>query len=180
MNSPIISPSILSADFAKLGAEIGSVSSADWIHVDVMDGRFVPNITIGPLIVKALRPITDMPLDVHLMIVEPERYVADFREAGADWITVHAEACPHLHRSIQQIQGLGAKAGVALCKEGGGAKAQVSGCNHARCAPRFLTENGALLAGRRAVRGARSAAAAARRAREARADRRSRARRGAA
>jgi ribulose-phosphate 3-epimerase len=114
MSSPIISPSILSADFAKLGAEIASVSSADWIHVDVMDGRFVPNITIGPLIVKALRPITDMPLDVHLMIVEPERYVADFREAGADWITVHAEACPHLHRSIQQIQGLGAKAGVAL------------------------------------------------------------------
>ena len=114
MSTPIVSPSILSADFAKLGEEIASVSSADWIHVDVMDGRFVPNITIGPLIVEALRPITKMPLDVHLMIVEPDRYVKDFREAGADWITVHAEACPHLHRSIQHIHSLGAKAGVAL------------------------------------------------------------------
>lgn len=114
MSGPIISPSILSADFARLGEEIASVSSADWIHVDVMDGRFVPNITIGPLIVRALRPITDMVLDVHLMIVEPDRYVPEFREAGADWITVHAEACPHLHRSIQEIHGVGAKAGVAL------------------------------------------------------------------
>ncbi len=114
MSTPIVSPSILSANFAKLGEEIASVSSADWIHVDVMDGRFVPNITIGPLIVEALRPITEMPLDVHLMIVEPDRYVADFREAGADWITVHAEACPHLHRSIQHIHSVGAKAGVAL------------------------------------------------------------------
>ncbi len=114
MSIPIISPSILSADFSRLGEEIASVSTADWIHVDVMDGRFVPNITIGPMIVKALRPITDMPLDVHLMIVEPDRYVQDFREAGADWITVHAEACPHLHRSIQHIHSLGAKAGVAL------------------------------------------------------------------
>jgi len=114
VSTPIVSPSILSANFAKLGEEIASVSSADWIHVDVMDGRFVPNITIGPLIVEALRPITEMPLDVHLMIVEPDRYVADFREAGADWITVHAEACPHLHRSIQHIHSVGAKAGVAL------------------------------------------------------------------
>ncbi len=110
----IISPSILSADFSKLDREIQSVDSADWIHVDVMDGRFVPNITIGPLIVKAARKCTDKPLDVHLMIVEPDRYIPQFREAGADWITVHAEACPHLHRSIQLIKSLGAKAGVAL------------------------------------------------------------------
>jgi ribulose-phosphate 3-epimerase len=114
MTGPIISPSILSANFAKLGQEIDSVSTADWIHVDVMDGRFVPNITIGPLIVKALRPVTKMPLDVHLMIVEPDNYVPAFRKAGADWITVHAEACPHLHRSIQLIHSVGAKAGVAL------------------------------------------------------------------
>jgi ribulose-phosphate 3-epimerase len=114
MTGPIISPSILSADFAKLGEEIASVSTADWIHVDVMDGRFVPNLTIGPLIVRALRPITTMPLDVHLMIVEPDQFVPEFREAGADWITVHAEACPHLHRSIQLIHSVGAKAGVAL------------------------------------------------------------------
>ena len=111
---PIVSPSILSADFSKLGEEIASVSTADWIHVDVMDGRFVPNITIGPLIVKAARKVTDLPLDVHLMIVEPDKYVADFREAGADWITVHAEASTHLDRSLQLIRSLGAKAGVAL------------------------------------------------------------------
>ena len=110
----IVSPSILSADFSKLGEEIDSVSSADWIHVDVMDGRFVPNITIGPLIVKAARKVTDKPLDVHLMIVEPDRYVADFRKAGADLISVHAEACTHLDRSIQAIKQTGAKAGVAL------------------------------------------------------------------
>ena len=110
----IVSPSILSADFSILKEEIESVSTADWIHVDVMDGRFVPNITIGPLIVKAARKCTDMPLDVHLMIVEPDRYLADFREAGADFITVHAEACTHLDRSIQAIKALGAKAGVAL------------------------------------------------------------------
>ena len=110
----IISPSILSADFSKLDREIQSVDSADWIHVDVMDGRFVPNITIGPLIVKAARKCTEKPLDVHLMIVEPDRYIPQFRESGADWITVHAEACPHLHRSIQLIKSLGAKAGVAL------------------------------------------------------------------
>ncbi|MEC7986492.1 MAG: ribulose-phosphate 3-epimerase [Myxococcota bacterium] len=111
---PIISPSILSADFSQLDREIQSVSTADWVHVDVMDGRFVPNITIGPLIVKAARKCTEKPLDVHLMIVEPDRYIPQFREAGADWITVHAEACPHLHRSIQLIKSLGAKAGVAL------------------------------------------------------------------
>ncbi len=111
---PIVSPSILSADFAQLGAEIASVSSADWIHVDVMDGRFVPNITIGPLVVKAARRVTGLPLDVHLMIVEPDKYVQDFRDAGADWITVHAEASDHLDRSLQLIRSTGAKAGVAL------------------------------------------------------------------
>ena len=114
MAKPLIAPSILSADFSKLGAEIESVSNADWIHVDVMDGRFVPNITIGPLVVKAARPVTDLPLDVHLMIVEPDNYVEDFAKAGADWITVHAEACAHLDRSIQHIKSTGAKAGVAL------------------------------------------------------------------
>ena len=113
-HSTLVSPSILSADFAKLGEEIESISAADWVHVDVMDGRFVPNITIGPLVVNAIRPLTQQPLDVHLMIVEPDRYLADFRNAGADMITVHAEACPHLHRSIQAIKGLGAKAGVSL------------------------------------------------------------------
>jgi len=110
----IVSPSILSADFSKLGEEIQSVSTADWIHVDVMDGRFVPNITIGPLIVAAARKVTDKPLDVHLMIVEPDKYVADFRNAGADIISVHAEACHHLDRSVQAIKQTGAKAGVAL------------------------------------------------------------------
>lgn len=110
----LVSPSILSADFGRLAAEIDSVSSADWIHVDVMDGRFVPNITIGPLVVEAARRATALPLDVHLMIVEPERYIADFRKAGADWITVHAEASVHLDRTIQAIHELGAKAGVAL------------------------------------------------------------------
>jgi ribulose-phosphate 3-epimerase len=114
MMKPLIAPSILSADFAKLGEDIESVSNADWIHVDVMDGRFVPNITIGPLVVKALRPITELPLDVHLMIVEPDNYVEEFAKAGADWITVHAEACAHLDRSIQHIKSTGAKAGVAL------------------------------------------------------------------
>lgn len=110
----IISPSILSANFARLGEDIAAVATADWIHVDVMDGRFVPNITIGPLVVAALRPLTTQPLDVHLMIVEPDKYVAAFREAGADLITVHAEATDHLDRSIQLIRSLGAKAGVAL------------------------------------------------------------------
>ncbi|NES80865.1 MAG: ribulose-phosphate 3-epimerase [Moorea sp. SIO1G6] len=114
----VISPSILSADFSRLGDEIKAVDAAgaDWIHVDVMDGRFVPNITIGPLVVKAIRPITQKPLDVHLMIVEPEKYVADFAEAGADIISVHAEhnASPHLHRTLCQIRELGKQAGVVL------------------------------------------------------------------
>ncbi|MCB9764046.1 MAG: ribulose-phosphate 3-epimerase [Alphaproteobacteria bacterium] len=111
---PIIAPSILSADFARLADEVESVSTADWLHVDVMDGHFVPNLTIGPLVVKALRPITTMPLDVHLMIEQPDRYVRDFREAGADHITVHAEACVHLDRSVQLVRSTGAKAGVSL------------------------------------------------------------------
>ena len=112
--APLIAPSILSADFARLGTELDSVKTADWIHSDVMDGRFVPNITIGPLICEATRRSTALPLDVHLMIVEPDRYIQDFRNAGADWITVHAEACLHLDRSLQAIRATGAKAGVSL------------------------------------------------------------------
>jgi len=111
-----IAPSILSADFAKLGEEVREVErfGAEWIHVDVMDGKFVPNITIGPLIVEAIRPHTKLPLDVHLMIEEPDRYVSAFAKAGADVITVHAEACVHLHRTIGLIKESGVKAGVAL------------------------------------------------------------------
>ena len=111
-----IAPSILSADFAALGDDIERVEGggADQLHVDVMDGRFVPNLTIGPVVVAAIRKRTRLPLDVHLMIVEPERFVAEFVAAGADMVTVHAEACPHLQRTLAQIRELGAKAGVAL------------------------------------------------------------------
>ncbi|CAL9767921.1 unnamed protein product [Musa acuminata subsp. burmannicoides] len=114
----IVSPSILSANFSKLGEQVKAVDVAgcDWIHVDVMDGRFVPNITIGPLVVAALRPVTDLPLDVHLMIVEPEQRVPDFIKAGADIVSVHCEQSStiHLHRTIDQVKSLGAKAGVVL------------------------------------------------------------------
>ncbi|HZG15663.1 MAG TPA: ribulose-phosphate 3-epimerase [Candidatus Bathyarchaeia archaeon] len=111
-----VAPSILSADFARLGAEIQDVErgGADWIHVDVMDGMFVPNITIGPLVVDAIRPVTKLPLDVHLMIEEPDRYIPQFAKSGADYITVHQEACRHLHRTIHLIKEQGVKAGVVL------------------------------------------------------------------
>ena len=116
MQSIMIAPSILSADFSRLGEEVRAVEAAgaDVIHIDVMDGHFVPNITIGPLIVKALRPITSLPLDVHLMISEADRYLQDFIDAGADWITVHVEACPHLHRTLNYIRSQGKKAGAVL------------------------------------------------------------------
>jgi ribulose-phosphate 3-epimerase len=116
VSSIIIAPSILSADFSRLGEEIRAVESAgaDWVHVDVMDGRFVPNLTLGPPIVKAIRKVTKLPLDVHLMIVEPERYIEAFAEAGADTLTVHVETCPHLHRTLQHIRSLGKRAGVVL------------------------------------------------------------------
>jgi ribulose-phosphate 3-epimerase len=111
-----LAASILSADFARLGEQVkeAEAAGADWIHVDVMDGHFVPNITFGPLVVRAIRPVTQLPLDVHLMIEQPERYLADFAEAGADRLTVHVETCPHLHRIIQQIKALGCRAGVTL------------------------------------------------------------------
>ncbi len=111
-----IAPSILSADFAALADEVARVEAggADWLHVDVMDGRFVPNLTIGPLVVEAVRKRTRLPLDVHLMIVEPERYIGDFVAAGASIVTIHPEACLHLHRAVRQIHETGALAGVAL------------------------------------------------------------------
>jgi ribulose-phosphate 3-epimerase len=111
-----IAPSILSADFSRLGEEVRAVdrAGADYIHVDVMDGHFVPNITIGPLVVDALRKVTDKPLDVHLMIEKPDRYIVDFAAAGADIITVHQEAAAHLHRTVQLIRSLGKKAGVSI------------------------------------------------------------------
>lgn len=117
MSNPlVIAPSILSADFGRLAEEVRAVEAAgaDWIHVDVMDGRFVPNLTIGPPVVKAIRNATTLPLDVHLMIVEPEKYVEDFAGAGADVISVHVEASAHLHRTLQRIRQMGKRAGVVL------------------------------------------------------------------
>lgn len=112
----LIAPSILSADFTKLGEEIAAIekAGADWIHADVMDGHFVPNISFGPLIVEAVRNITRLPIDVHLMIEKPDRYIPDFINAGADWISVQVETCPHLNRTIQLIKESGTKAGVVL------------------------------------------------------------------
>lgn len=116
MRNLLIAPSILSANFANLGHEVQDVveGGANWIHVDVMDGQFVPNITIGPFIVEAVRKVTTLPLDVHMMIVEPDRCLSDFRHAGADMLSVHVEACTHLERTIDRIHELGALAGAAI------------------------------------------------------------------
>ena len=115
MHRPIrISPSILSADFSRLGEEVKAIASADYVHVDVMDGHFVPNLTIGPHVVEAVKKVTSLPLDVHLMILDAEKWVKDYAKAGADILGVHAEACPHLHRTLHQIRDLGKKASVVL------------------------------------------------------------------
>ena len=116
MRAPLIAPSLLAADFARLGEEVDAIAAAgaDWLHLDIMDGHFVPNISFGPIVVKALRKRTSMPFDVHLMIAPADPYLAAFAEAGADWISLHPEAGPHLHRSLQTIRALGKKAGVVL------------------------------------------------------------------
>ncbi len=116
MPAPLIAPSLLAADFARLGEEVASVAAAgaDWLHLDIMDGHFVPNISFGPVVVKALRRHAAIPFDVHLMIAPADPYLAAFAEAGADWISLHPEAGPHLHRSLQTIRALGKKAGVVL------------------------------------------------------------------
>jgi ribulose-phosphate 3-epimerase len=116
MTTPLISPSILSADFARLADAVQQVEAAgaDWIHVDVMDGHFVPNLTVGPPMVEALRKVTTLPLDVHLMMTNPDEFIPEFAKAGADILTVHVETCPHLHRTVQSIKEHNVKAGVSL------------------------------------------------------------------